>query len=172
MGGLMTEHLSATAMRKEYFPRRNRLVAGLVDALVVVESPARGGSLITAEIAHSYNRDVLAFPGKTTDDKSAGCNALIKKQKAQLIESASDLAWCMGWPSPDQQSNQNSKLEQLHGVEKRIYIYLRDKTDQKSNLDTMCGELEIAQTELSLLLLNMEFNGFVRSLPGNSYKAD
>lgn len=171
-GGIMTEHISETLMRKEYFPRRNRLVAGLVDALVVVESPEKGGSLITAEIAHSYSRDVFAFPGRTHDDKSAGCNNLIKKQKAQLIESAADLAWFLGWPSSNTQSNQNSKLAQLRGVEKRIYMYLREKPEQKCHLDIMCEELNIHQGELSLILLNMEFNGLVRCMPGNSFKAE
>lgn len=170
-GGIMTEHTSGTEMRKEYFPRRNRLVAGLVDALVVVESPAKGGSLITAEIAHSYHREVLAFPGRTHDDRSAGCNNLIKTQKAQLIESAADLAWFLGWPSADAQSSQNSKAAQLRGLEKRIYVYLREKPEQKCKLDLMCEELEIPQGELSLLLLNMEFSGFVRCMPGNSFKA-
>lgn len=171
-GGIMTEHVSGTSMRKEYFPRRNRLVAGLIDALVVVESPAKGGSLITAEIAHSYHREVLAFPGRINDDRSAGCNNLIKTQKAQLIESAADLAWFLGWPSPDTQSSQNSKAAQLRGIEKRIYVYLREKPEQRSKLDLMCEELDIPQGELSLLLLNMEFNGFVRCMPGNSFKAE
>jgi DNA processing protein len=170
-GGLMTEQLSKTPMLKEFFPRRNRLVAGLIDALVVVESAAKGGSLITAEIAHSYSRDVYAFPGKTTDERSNGCNMLIKRQKAHLIENAADLAWHMGWPAPGAQSNQNEKANQLKGVEKRIYLYLRDKPSQKMNLDKMCLELDMNQTDLALLLLSMEFDGFVKSLPGNNYKA-
>lgn len=171
MGGLMTEHVSGTELRREYFPRRNRLVAGLIDALVVVESPDKGGSLITAEIAHSYNRDVFAYPGKTTDERSKGCNMLIKRQKGILIESAEDIAWNLGWPSPLTQNSQNEKLAQLHGVEKRIYLYLRDSPNQKCHLDKMCIDLEMSQTELALLLLNLEFGGFVKTLPGNHYKA-
>lgn len=171
-GGLLTEHTSGVELRKEYFPKRNRLVAGMVDALVVVESPKKGGSLITAEIAFSYNREVMAFPGKTVDDKSAGCNALIKKGKAQLIENASDLAWALGWPTPGIQSSQNEKLSQLTGIEKRIYQYLRASNNQKSSLETMSRDLDLSHSELSLILLNMEFSGYLRNLPGNFYKAE
>ncbi|MGB0431792.1 MAG: DNA-processing protein DprA [Bacteroidia bacterium] len=170
-GGLMTEQLSKTVMKKEFFPRRNRLVAGLVDALVVAESAKSGGSLITAEIANSYSRDVYAYPGKATDDKSSGCNMLIKRQKAMLIENAADLAWHLGWPSPNAQSSQNQKSSQLKGIEKRIYIYLLNEPNQKCHSDKMCFDLDINQTELSLLLLNMEFSGYVKTLPGNNYKA-
>lgn len=171
-GGLLSEHTSGVALRREYFPRRNRLVAGLVDALVVVETPAKGGSLITAEIAFSYNREVLAFPGRAKDDKSEGCNGLIKKGKAQLIENASDLAYALGWPDPGRQSSQNEKLSQLNGVEKRIYEYLRTSNHQKANLETISADLDIGHSELSLILLNMEFGGYVRNLPGNFYKAE
>lgn len=171
MGGLMTEHISKTEIRREFFPRRNRLVAGLIDALVVVESASKGGSLITAEIAHSYNRDVYAFPGKSTDDKSLGCNMLIKRQKAALIENAGDLAWYMGWPSPNTQTSQNEKANKLKGLEKAVYTFLRSQQNQRCHLDQMCNLLKMSQTDMALLLLNMEFNGFVKSVPGNHYKA-
>ncbi|MBI3141896.1 MAG: DNA-protecting protein DprA [Bacteroidetes bacterium] len=171
MGGLMTEHTSGTLPLKEYFPRRNRLVAGLIDALVVVETAEKGGSLITAEIAHSYSRDVYAFPGKSTDERSKGCNMLIKRQKALLIEGAADLAWHMGWPSPGAQTSINVKLGQLQGLEKRIYAALHGQTNQKCHVDHLCLSLNLNQTELALVLLNMEFAGYVKTLPGNHYKA-
>ena len=170
-GGLLTETMSETKLLKEFFPRRNRLVAGMVDALIVVESAAKGGSLITANIAQSFSRDVFAFPGRVGDDRSAGCNALIKSQKAAMIESAADLAWNMGWPAPENQSKLNERTSQLSGIEKRIYSYLKSQTEQRAHIDALCDALLLSQSELSLLLLTMEFSGFVKNLPGNSYKA-
>lgn len=171
-GGLMTEHFSGTEARKEFFPRRNRLVAGLVDALIVIESPEKGGSLITAEIAFSYNREVLAVPGRTKDEKSKGCNYLIKSQKAMLVESAQDVADCLGWPTPKRESAQQAKLAQLKGSEKRIYEYLRSCDGQKSTVELIAKTQEIDKSDLSLKLLNMEFEGYVKSLPGNFVKAE
>jgi len=96
-GGLLTEFLSETNPDKENFPKRNRIVAGMCDALVVVESKREGGSLITATIANSYNKDVFAYPGRAGDLLSEGCNGLIKTNKASLIENAADLLYLMNW---------------------------------------------------------------------------
>src|SRR5436190_1218287 len=102
-GGLLTEFTSNTIPDKQNFPKRNRIVAGMCDALVVIESGKKGGSLITAELANNYNKDVFAIPGKTTDTKSEGCNYLIKQNKASLITSAADLVELMNWAPKENQ---------------------------------------------------------------------
>ena len=96
-GGLLTEFLPGTNPDRENFPKRNRIIAGIADVTVVVEASLKGGALITAEIANSYNRDVYAFPGRTTDEFSEGCNFLIKTNRAALINTAKDLIYYLGW---------------------------------------------------------------------------
>ncbi|HXD91600.1 MAG TPA: DNA-processing protein DprA, partial [Bacteroidia bacterium] len=109
-GGLLTEFMSQTTPGRENFPKRNRIVAGMCDAVIVVESKITGGALITAEIAHTYNRDVFAFPGNAETEFSAGCNMLIKRNKASLIENAADLLYAMGW---EQTENKKPKSNQF-----------------------------------------------------------
>jgi len=96
-GGLLTEFISKTTPDRENFPKRNRIVAGLCDAIVVVESAKRGGAMITAGLANSYNRDVFAIPGRIGDEYSEGCNMLIKSNRAALADSPKDIAYIMGW---------------------------------------------------------------------------
>ena len=96
-GGLITEHISGADPDKENFPKRNRIIAGLCDAVIVVEAAKKGGALITADIANSYNRDVFALPGRINDSFSEGCNMLIKSNRAALIQSVADIKYIMGW---------------------------------------------------------------------------
>ncbi len=171
-GALLTEYLSQTNPDRQNFVQRNRIIAGLSDAIVVVESAARGGALITAEVANDYNRDVFAFPGRVGDEWSAGCNALIKANKASLIESANDIMQFMNWESQNTDAApavQTSLFLDLSDEELEVVNILRQKTDGLQ-LNELAIKLEKPVSKISSMLLGMEFSGVVRSLPGNVYK--
>ena len=169
-GALVTEYPSETNPDKQNFVQRNRIIAGLVDALVVVESATKGGSLITAEIANSYNRDVFAFPGRVNDEFSAGCNTLIRKNKAALIESAAHLEKMMGW---EQSKKSRSVIEptlfaELSEEEKQIITQI--KTPGGLHINQIALRLEMPISRIASRLVEMEFKGLVKPLPGNIYK--
>lgn len=167
-GGLLTEFPLQTNPDKENFPKRNRIIAGLADVTVVVEAAEKGGALITADIAGSYGRDVFAFPGRTTDVYSRGCNFLIKTNRAALINHPRDLAYYMGWdavtPVPRLQTE---LLLGLDGPELSIINLLRISS---LRLDALCMQVGIRQSKLAVHLLNMEMKGMIRSLPGSVYE--
>lgn len=168
-GTLLTEFTSQIPPEKSNFARRNKIVAGISDATIVVESGIKGGSLITADIANSYNRDVFAFPGKVNDKQSVGCNKLIKENKAALIESYKDLEYILGW-----ETNKNSIPKQrelfvnLNKLQNKIVDLLK-KTD-KSSIDYISIKLNIPISKLSTELIDLEFKGVLICLPGNIYK--
>jgi DNA processing protein len=168
-GGLLTEYISGTQPNRENFPMRNRIVAGMTDAVLVVETARRGGALITAEIAYSYNREVLAVPGRSEDEMSAGCNHYIKINKACLVESANDIAYLMGW---DLKSLPTKKpptdISKLSQTEQELMKVL--KSAEKTHIDKLVNEMDLSHPELSLALLDLEFRGFLQALPGNFYK--
>ncbi|MFA5046765.1 MAG: DNA-processing protein DprA [Paludibacter sp.] len=171
-GALVTEYLSQTNPDRPNFVQRNRIIAGLCDAIVVVESAVRGGALITAEIANDYNRDVFAFPGRVNDEWSAGCNALIKNNKASLIESANDLCRFMNWENKDTigtQSVQTAIFLDLSDEEQEIVSTLRQYSEgmQMNELAVMLAK---PASKISSMLLEMEFKGVVKCLPGSVYK--
>lgn len=168
-GGLLTEFLSQTQPDRENFPKRNRIVAGMADATIVIESKDEGGSLITADIANSYNRDVFAFPGKVDDEYSVGCNRLIKNNKAALIESATDVLRLMGWEKQKQKKKtvqQKSLFLNLSPEEEMVVGILREKP---VGIDELCYAAKLNMSKVSMLLLNLELTGVVRSLPGKVY---
>lgn len=168
-GGLLTEFLSQTQPDRENFPKRNRIVAGMADATIVVESKDEGGSLITADIANSYNRDVFAFPGRVDDEHSVGCNRLIKNNKAALIESAADVIRLMGWEKQKKKqkaAQQKTLFLNLSPEEETVVAILRDKP---ISIDELCFTAKLNMSKVSLLLLNLELTGVVRSLPGKVY---
>jgi len=169
-GGLLTEYLTETNPDRPNFVQRNRIVAGMCDALLVVESGEKGGSLITANMAQSYNRDVFAFPGRVGDEHSIGCNALIKTNKAGLIESASDFINAMGWESVahKKQAVQPSLFIDLSEEEQQVVDCLRK--DDSLQLNQLAINMGIAVSKASAMLLEMEFKGIVKCLPGNVYK--
>ncbi len=172
-GGLITEFLSETNPDKGNFPKRNRIIAGLSDAVIVVESAKRGGALITAEIANSYNRDVFAVPGKLADDKySEGCNHLIKINKAALIESSKDIEYIMGWEEikKTKLSKQYELFVKLSEEEKIVVNILKDNGE--SSIDWLCNKSQLNMGKVAAVLLNLEFQGIVRSLPGKLYRLD
>lgn len=169
-GGLLTEYRSGTNPDKHNFPNRNRIVAGMSDATVVIESGIRGGSLITAELANGYNRDVFAFPGKTSDPKSAGCNQLIRTNKAILLTEADELLDLMGWseqkkPAP---SAQRQLFIELSASEKLILDLLNEK--EATHIDELSYRCGISASALAGHLLNLELQHIIESLPGKMYR--
>ncbi|MBN1596701.1 MAG: DNA-processing protein DprA [Bacteroidales bacterium] len=169
-GALVTEFRSTQKPEPGNFVSRNRIIAGLADATVVIESAEKGGALITADLANSYNREVFAVPGKTSDTYSKGCNQLIKQNKAALIECGADIELAMGWfkEKCKPQSIQKSLFVNLSDEEKLIYNLL--KSNGEMPLDEISVSLELPVAKVSASLLNMEFNGLLRLLPGKMYK--
>jgi DNA processing protein len=167
-GGLLTEFPLYTNPDKENFPKRNRIIAGLADATIVVEATAKGGALITADIANSYNRDVYAFPGRTTDVSSEGCNFLIKTNRAALINHAKDLAYYLGWDDvAPKRTQQTQLLIGLSNEEQRIVDLLQVSAIR---IDELAILSEIPQSKLAMHLLSLEMQGILISLPGKLYK--
>jgi DNA processing protein len=168
-GGILTEFPKGTKPERGNFVTRNRVIAGLSDALIVVESGEKGGSLITADMAFSYNRDVFAFPGKVGDPYSSGCNKLIKMQKAALIEGITDLEYVMDW-APEtnvEQVTQTSLFQGLNTQERSIMELILQ--DGNVTIDYLSIKLGLPVGHLSGLLLNLEFKNMVKSIPGNLY---
>ena len=167
-GALVSELPSGSPFAPGNFPARNRIIAGLGDCTIVIESGPTGGSLITADIANSYDRDVMAFPGRATDTRSTGCNALIKQNKAALITSAEDIIKAMGWEEKRKKAPKQSALfVDLSPEEQELVDVL--KTKGKVEMDALCLQTRMTQGKVAALLLNMEFNGVVKSLPGKVY---
>ena len=170
-GGFFTEFWSTTSPDRENFLRRNRIIAGISEATVVIESAEKGGSLVTADIAHSYNRDVFAVPGRSSDRYSVGCNNLIKQQKAHMLTSAADLVYILGWQLEKENPSavQRQLFVDLDDTEKTIYNYLQ--LNGKQLLDTVALECGFPIFTTSSTLLNMEMKGVIRPLPGKLFEA-
>jgi DNA processing protein len=170
-GGFLTEFWSSSNPDRENFLKRNRIIAGMSEATIVMESAEKGGSLVTADIAHSYNRDVFAVPGRASDKYSVGCNNLIKQQKAQLLTSAAELVYLMGWQVDEQQKEpvQKQLFIELDETEQSIYSYLQ--LNGKQLLDTVALECKLPIFKVSATLLNMEMKGAIRPLPGKLFEA-
>lgn len=169
-GGLLTEFFSNTNPDRENFPKRNRIVAGMSDAVVVIESDIKGGALITAELANSYNRDVFALPGRVDDPYSRGCNFIIKTNKAALIQTADDIAYIMGWDDRQRRKKQQTELfVKLSEEEKSLINLIREKGEM--SIDQLVIRSQMNPSKVASALLNMEFAGLIQSLPGKQYKA-
>ena len=168
-GGLISELPSGSAFAPGNFPARNRIIAGLSDCTIVVESGPKGGSLITADIANSYDREVFAFPGRPTDPRSEGCNKIIQQNKAALITSAKDVITLMDWlPKKKKAPVQAALFSELMPDEQTLVEIIRAKG--KIDIDALCSQSKMPQGKASGLLLNLEFSGVVRSLPGKVYE--
>lgn len=166
-GAIVTEYLSKTRPDPQNFVQRNRIIAGMADVTVIVESAEKGGSLITAEAANDYNRDVMSFPGRVGDVFSAGCNALIRKNKAQLITSAADLTDLMGWDTAKPEAVQQSMFtDELPPNQQKVVELLR--TDPLHINDIAQG-LGLPIQHTSALLTTMVFDDIIRQLPGDRY---
>jgi DNA processing protein len=170
-GGFLTEFWSTSSPERENFLKRNRIIAGMSEATIVVESAEKGGSLVTANIANSYNRDVFAVPGRTTDKYSIGCNNLIKQQKAHMLTSAADLIYLLDWSIEEQTSKtvQKQLFVDLDETEQRIYTYLQQNGKQLLDSIALACKLPIFKT--SSTLLAMEMKGVIRPLPGKLFEA-
>lgn len=172
-GALVTDYLSQTNPDRQNFPSRNRIVAGMTDATIVIESAITGGALITAEIANNYNRDVFAFPGKITDEYSQGCLKLIKEHKANLITSAKDIIEFLNWDIEQKnivkQSIQPQLFLDLSDTEKNMYEIINTKTQM--HIDEITMKIQMPLSAISAILLSLEMKGVILSLPGKLYKA-
>lgn len=172
-GGLLTEFLTNTNADKLNFVRRNRIVAGISDACVLVESAAHGGGLITAAIARDYNRDVFAFPGPVGAPYSEGCNNLIRDHKAQLASSAADFVYALGWETDlkrmqaTRQGIERQLFPQLSGEEQAVVQALQKLNDQPINQLSITANIPISQ--LTVLLFQLEMKGLLKLLAGGSY---
>jgi DNA processing protein len=169
-GGLLTEFLSESNPDRENFPKRNRIIAGIADATIVIEAGVKGGALITADIANSYNRDVFAVPGRVGDEFSAGCNNLIRTNRAALVQSASDVKYIMNWdistnsPAPAQRE----LFITLTPDEEKLLAILKQLG--ACGIDTLCEETQLMPTKVASALLNLEFEGILKCLPGKVFR--
>ena len=170
-GGLLTDFPSCTNPDRENFPKRNRIVAGMSDAVIVVEAGAKGGALITADLGNSYHRDVFAFPGRVDDEFSEGCNFLVKTNRAALIQSAKDIAYIMGWEEKKEKEKKNiqPRLFVNLGEEEQVIVDVL-KNKGRVNIDELSILSKLPMSKTATLLLNLEFSGLVRSLPGKMYQ--
>lgn len=171
-GGFLTEFWSTSNPDRENFLKRNRIIAGLSKATVVVESAEKGGSLVTADLANGYDRDVFAVPGRTSDKYSKGCNDLIKHQKAQMLTSAAELVYLLGWEleaKKEKETIQKQLFLQLDKTEQSIYSYLQ--LNGKQLLDTVALECKLPIHKTSSTLFTLEMKGAVRPLPGKLFEA-
>lgn len=167
-GGLVTEFMSGTPGDPGNFPKRNRIVAGLSSATVVVESSETGGSMITANLAFDYNREVFAFPGNVGRNTSAGCNNLIKRSKAHLISSAEDLSKVLDWELSEKFDSKHEELfEDLNEIEQQVYGLF--KINNEMNADDISVNTGLSSSDLSVHLFNLEMKGVINSLPGKRY---
>ena len=168
-GGLVTDFPSGTKIEPQNFIRRNRIIAGLADATIVVESAEKGGALITADIASSYNRDVFAFPGKIDEPYSRGCNQLIRMHGANLIQGIDDLEYFMGWESSQKEKMIQPELfVDLTPDEDRVVNLLKEEGDLF--IDQISSNMKMPGSKISALLLNMEFKNLLIALPGKMYR--
>jgi DNA processing protein len=168
-GAIVTEHLSGTIPDRENFPKRNRIVAGMIDALVVVETDIKGGSMITAKLAISYDREVAALPGRTEDGYSKGCNYLIKSHQASMIECADDLAKWMNWDLEKRAPEKQFTLPiDLHPDHLEVFGVIREKG--RIELDTLLQTVNLSSSRLAFVLLELEFRNLILSLPGKVYQ--
>lgn len=169
-GGLITEFPSETNPDRQNFPKRNRIIAGMADATIVVEAAITGGALITAQIANSYNRDVFALPGRVEDEFSNGCNYLIKTNRAQLITKVEDIEYILGWVQSQLQPKpqQLTIYPNLNSDEQKIVKLIAEKNS--INFDDLQLHLNIPQSKLAMAILNLEMQSIIIALPGKVYK--
>ncbi|WP_250433694.1 DNA-processing protein DprA [Hanstruepera flava] len=169
-GGFFTDFWSSDPFDRNNFLKRNRIIAGLSEATIVIESAEKGGSLVTADIANSYNRDVFAVPGRTTDTQSVGCNNLIKFQKAHLLSNSVDIPYMLNWEleTKEKPTIQKQLFVELIDEEKIIYNYL--KTEEKQQLDIIALDCNMPIFKVASVLLNLELKGVVRPLPGKYFE--
>ena len=168
-GGILTEYVSGTQPDRENFPKRNRIVAGMVDCLVVIESALKGGAMITAEIANSYDREVFAIPGRVGDIYSEGCNQLIKTNKANLLTGAADLRYVMRWDVETKVvAKQMRMFRDFSEDEKKVMdVFAKNNV---VHLDDIIVGTDLSPSKIASVLLSLEFDGVLTALPGKRYQ--
>jgi len=167
-GGLLTEFIPGTTPDRENFPKRNRIVAGMTDATIVVESKLKGGSLITAGLANDYNRDVFAYPGSIHKETSQGCNRLIADQKAHLLQSPDDFLTMMNWKESESKKDvQRQLFPNLTAIQTQITMLLAET--QMLQIDMLSLKTSLPISQLNIELFQLEMNGVIQSLPGKKY---
>lgn len=171
-GGLVTEFPSGTRPDRDNFPARNRIVAGMTDATIVIESAERGGALITALFANDYNRDVFAFPGRPSDEFSRGCNMLIRTNRAMLVDCGRQIIEMMNWEQRPSDAKRIMPelplLDDAPPLHKEILLYL--KNNGMRHLDEIAWNCGLPVSKASVLLLEMEFKGWVKPAPGKVFR--
>jgi DNA processing protein len=168
-GGIITEFASHTPMAPEMFPMRNRLIAGLSDCTVVIETDVKGGSMITAHIASSYGREVFALPGRYTDRMSKGCHALIKRNIAAILTTPDDLIEYMGWDETSAKKPPQLKLfNELDQTHRTIASFIQQHS--KPLFDDILAATGLNWGQLNSVLMTLEFEGVIRSLPGKRFE--
>ena len=167
-GGLLSDFKSSTNPDRENFLRRNRLIAGLADATIVVESAEKGGSLVTADIAFSYGRDVYTFPGRVTDMFSSGCNRLIQMNKAGLISSAKDLVMALCWDTDAKTEHQQDLFSSVERPDHPIVRLLQEKGE--FHVNTLAMEMGLPIHKLTSILFELEMEGHIKAFPGGVYR--
>jgi len=168
-GGVISEYMSGTMPARENFPSRNRIIAGACDAIIIVESKKRGGSIISADLAYSYHKEVFAVPGKASDMLSEGCNDLIKYQKAIMITNGHDVAREMNWSVPKEKNKQHELFPELTKNEKTVLENIRQESS--IGIDTLKSKTALSASDLAVSLLQLEFNGLIRALPGKTFES-
>jgi len=169
-GGFFTDFWSTDTFDRKNFLGRNRIIAGLSEATVVIQSADKGGSLVTADIANSYNREVFAVPGRANDPLSKGCNMLIKTQRAHMLTSAADLIYMLNWELEEKERPvvQKKLFVELEEEEKKIYNFLNN--NGKELLDVIALQCQIPSFKAASILLNMELKGVIKPLPGKLFE--
>lgn len=167
-GMVLTEYFHTAPIHRGNFLSRNRIVAGLSDCVVVAESAIKGGALVTARIASQYNRDVFALPGRISDIYSAGCNALIAKNEAALIQNADDLISAMRWVTKPEEASQEEMFPELTEQEQAVIDYLVENSEAR--LNKLSVDLNITISRLMSLLVDLEFKGLILNYPGGLYR--
>ena len=169
-GGLITEFWSSDVFERTNFLKRNRIIAGISEATIVIESGEKGGSLVTADIANSYNREVFAVPGRPSDPQSEGCNQLIKSEQARILTCAADLVYMLGWKldSTSLKPRQTKLFVELTAEEKVVHSYLKER--EKELLDIIALQCKFPTHKTASILLNLELKGIVRPLPGKQFQ--
>ena len=168
-GGLLTEFRKDTKPDKHNFPKRNRIVAGMADATIVIETASKGGSMITAELAHNYNRDLFAVPGKITDTRSSGCLQLIKQNKAMLLTGTEQLLETMGWQEKKKTIRKQKELFIELSADEKMIVNLLSETEAV-HIDVLFLKSGLSSSSVAAAILNLEIQGVIGGLPGKMYR--
>ncbi len=170
-GGLVTENTFFSKPDAPKFPARNRIIAGLSDAVIVVEAAKKGGALITAEIANDYYRDVFAVPGCIGKTNSEGCNNLIKSHKAHLLNKPEDIDYIMQWNAPSNQEKEQSIFDlSKYSIKEQKIIHLLQDYGPEMMIDDLSQQAELPISQLANVLLSLEFDGLVKAIPGKKFR--